>query len=228
MDIKAISQNLNVLWTRWSEYEIITDRGAEYLAPAGNATELTYNCAEHPEALVSDALELGRQLLSGAAEKERLCAAFAARYGLLGLDAERNPGVSEDPAVPPCFRPLNSHGYGEDLGLFQTSFMSLYQHYLTTRGELAVTPNPRVVDLSGFLGYRLTGGRTPQLTWDVRSMESVLRFSYAAMVTNSGSPLKVCKNCGKVYYNTHAKSEFCGPRCRNYYNVKVFRERNRD
>ena len=38
---------------------------------------------------------------------------------------------------------------------------------------------------------------------------------------------KVCKNCGKVYYNTHAKSEFCGARCRNYYNVKVFREREK-
>lgn len=36
MDRIAIFQNLNVLWTRWPEYEIITDRGAEYLAPAGN------------------------------------------------------------------------------------------------------------------------------------------------------------------------------------------------
>ncbi len=225
MDIKTIFPNLNVLWTRWSEYEIITDRGAEFLVPTKNATELPYNCAEHPESLVSDALELGRQLLMGAPEKERLCADFAARYGLLGLDAERNPGTSEDSSVPPCFRPLNSHGYGEDLGLFQISFMCLYQHYLTTRGELTISPNPKVLDLSGFLGYRLTSGRTPQLTWDVRSMESVLRFAYAAMVTSPGTPLKVCKNCGKVYYNTHAKSEFCGARCRNYYNVKVFRER---
>ncbi|MEI3141102.1 MAG: hypothetical protein V8S34_05820 [Lawsonibacter sp.] len=31
-------------------------------------------------------------------------------------------------------------------------------------------------------------------------MESVLRFAYAAMVTSPGIPLKVCKNCGKVYY----------------------------
>ena len=43
-------------------------------------------------------------------------------------------------------------------------------------------------------------GRMPQLVWDVRSMESVLRFAYAAMVTSPGIPLKVCKNCGKVYY----------------------------
>lgn len=224
MDVKAIFQNLNVLWTRWSEYEIITDRGAEYLVPTKNATELTYNCAEHPEALVSDALELGRQLLTGAAEKERLCAAFAARYGLLGLDAERNPAALDDPAVPPCYRLLNSHDYGEDLGLFQLSFMCLYQHYLTTRGKPTAVP----LDLSGFLGYRLTSGRTPQLTWDVRSMESVIRFSYAAIVTSPGTPLKVCKNCGKVYYNTHAKSEFCGVRCRNYYNVKVFRDKAKE
>lgn len=37
-------------------------------------------------------------------------------------------------------------------------------------------------------------GRMPQLVWDVRSMESVLRFAYAAMVTSPGIPLKVCKN----------------------------------
>ena len=39
------------------------------------------------------------------------------------------------------------------------------------------------------------------------------------------APHKVCKNCGKVYYNPHAKSEFCGTKCRNYYNVKAFREK---
>ena len=43
-------------------------------------------------------------------------------------------------------------------------------------------------------------GRMPQLVWDVRSMEFVLRFAYAAMVTSPGIPLKVCKNYGKVYY----------------------------
>ena len=145
----------------------------------------------------------------------------------LGAGVERDPSASKDPAVPPRCRPLNSRGYGEDLGLFQLSFMSLYQHYLTTRGELAATPNPRVLDLSDFPGYCLTSGRTPQFVWDVCSIMSVLRFAYVAIVANPVSLLKVCKNCGKVCCNTHVKSEFCGAKCRNYYNVKVFREQER-
>lgn len=64
------------------------------------------------------------------------------------------------------------------------------------------------------------------MVWQVRSLQSVLRLSYAAMATRDKPGLRVCKNCGKVYYNSHAKSEFCSARCRNYYNVKVFRKRN--
>ncbi len=226
MDFKPVFPNLNVLWTRWSAYQIKPHKwGGEYLVPAEGATDLTYNCAEQSGPLVADALELGRQLRMGTPDKNRLCAAFAARYGLLGLNAEKGEEATEDPNVPPCYRPLNSREYGEDILIFQRSFMMLYQHFLTVQGELVPTPNPRVMDLSGFLNYRLTSGPNPQLVWEVRSLESVIRFAYASMISAESVPLKVCKNCGKVYYNTHAKSEFCGTKCRNYYNVKVFREK---
>ena len=226
MDFKPMFPSLNVLWTRWSAYQIKPHQwGGEYLIPAEGATDLTYNCAEQPGPLVADALELGRQLHMGAPDKNRLCAAFAARYGLLGLNAEKGEGATEDPNVPPCYRPLNSWEYGEDISFFQSSFVMLYQHFLTVQGELVPTPNPKVMDLSGLLSYRLTSGPNPQLVWEVRSLESVIRFAYASMISAESIPLKVCKNCGKVYYNTHAKSEFCGTKCRNYYNVKVFREK---
>ncbi len=229
MDLIAVFPNLNVMWTRWSDYTLVTNEISgphiSYLAPAPGAAELRSNCAEQPEQLVADALELGRQLISGLPEKEHLCAAFAARHGLLGLEAEMDPPAVEDAVVPPCCRPLNSREYGEDIGLFQAFFMELYQHFLTTRGELTIKPNPAVLDISGLLSYRLTSGKTPQLVWQVKSLQSVVRLSYAAMVTSEKSGLRVCRNCGKVYYNSHAKSEFCGARCRNYYNVKVFREK---
>lgn len=232
MDLKTVFPNLNVMWTRWSDYTLVTSEisGPDifYLAPSPGATELRFNCAEQPEQLVADALELGHQLLIGALEKDRLCAAFAARHGLLGLEAEKDPPAIEDPAVPPCYRPLDSREYGEDVGLFQLFFMELYQHFLTTRGELAMEPNPSVLDISGLLSYRLTSGQTPQLVWQVKSLQSVVRLSYAAMVTSEKSGLRVCRNCGKVYYNNHAKSEFCSARCRNYYNVRLFRAKDRD
>ncbi len=227
MELKAMFPNLNVMWTRWSDYEVTDWEGIEYLVPAKAATALTYNCAEQPETMVADALELGRQLCLGAPDKNRLCAAFAARHGLLGLEADSDT-FSTDPAAPPSLRPLNSREYGEDLGWFQESFVKLYQHFLSVRGELTATPNQKVLDLSGELKYRLTGGQSPQLVWQVESMKAVLHFTYAALITSDKPTLKVCKNCGKVYYNTHAKSEFCGTKCRNYYNVKVFREREKE
>lgn len=226
MELKAMFPNLNVMWTRWSDYEVTDWEGIEYLVPAKAATALTYNCAEQPETMVADALELGRQLCLGAPDKIRLCADFAARHGLLGLETDSDT-YSTDPTAPPSLRPLNSQKYGEDLEGFQESFVELYQHFLSVRGELAATPNQKVLDLSGELKYRLTGGQSPQLVWQVESMKAVLHFTYAALITSDKPILKVCKNCGKVYYNTHVKSEFCGTKCRNYYNVKVFREREK-
>lgn len=226
MELKAMFPNLNVMWTRWSDYETTTFGNVEYLVPAKKTTSLVYDCAEQAEQLVADALELGRQLRMGVPDKNRLCAAFAARHGLLGLEEDSNT-YSTDPAAPPSLRPLNSREYGEGLEWFQESFVKLYQHFLSVRGELAATPNQKVLDLSGELKYRLTGGQSPQLVWQVENMKAVLHFTYAALITSDKLTLKVCKNCGKVYYNTHAKSEFCGTKCRNYYNVKVFREREK-
>lgn len=231
MDL-AVFSNFNVMWTRWSEYTLaaceMSGPDILYLVPAPGAVELQFNCAEQPEQLVADALELGRQIMNGAPEQECLCAAFAARYGLLGLEAEHGTEYGDDPRLPPCYRPLNSWEYGEDVELFKGCFMQLYQHFTTVRGELEAGPIPAVLDVSGLLSYRLTSGWTPQLVWQARSMQSVLKLSYAAMVTGEKPGLRICKNCGKVYYNGHAKSEFCGTKCRNYYNVKLFRNREKE
>ena len=231
MDL-AVFSNFNVMWTRWSEYTLaaceMSGPDILYLVPAPGAVELQFNCAEQPEQLVADALELGRQIMNGAPEQECLCAAFAARYGLLGLEAEHGTEYGDDPRLPPCYRLLNSREYGEDVELFKGCFMQLYQHFTTVRGELEAGPIPAVLDVSGLLSYRLTSGWTPQLVWQARSMQSVLKLSYAAMVTGEKPGLRMCTNCGKVYYNGHAKSEFCGTKCRNYYNVKLFRNREKE
>lgn len=67
--------------------------------------------------------------------------------------------------------------------------------------------------------YRLTASQSPQLVWQPDSLQSILRLAYSLAVTDPAQPLKVCKNCGKVYRNPHQKSEFCSVKCRNYYNV---------
>lgn len=225
MELKAMFPNLNVLWTRWSDYEITTFDHVEYLVPAEKATPLAYDCAEQAEQLVANALELGRQLRMGAPDKNRLCAAFAACHGLLGL-ARVN---TYDPDGGPLSAALDSRQYGEPVDELNREFQKLYYHFLYTRADVPPPEAPAVMlDLEGTLHYRLTGGLVPQLIWEAHSMYEVLRLSYAVLMTQEKPTLKVCKNCGKVYYNTHAKSEFCGTKCRNYYNVKVFRGKGKD
>ena len=225
MELKAMFPNLNVLLTRWSDYETVTFDNVKYLVPTPKATSMVYDCAEHAEQLVAEALELGRQLRMGAPDKNRLCAAFAARHGLLGLarvDADR-------PSEGPLSVALNSRQYGEPVNELNREFQKLYYHFLYTREDVPPPEAPTApLDLEGALHYRLTGGLVPQLIWEAHSMYEVLRLSYAMLITQEKPTLKICKTCGKVYYNTHAKSEFCGTKCRNYYNVKVFREKGKD
>lgn len=221
MDLKAMFPNLNTMWVRWSAYEIADYHGVSYLMPSPGAEALQYNCAEQPEILVADALELGRQVTGNTADVDRTCAAFAARHGLLGLGSRKDAGPFSSGA--PCYRPVNDREYGEELGRFKAELQTLYQHFVSLRNE--ATAFDTIPAITGSLSYKLTSGHTPQLIWELDSLLNVLRLAYAALVTAPSAPLKICKNCGKVYYNPHAKSEFCGTKCRNYYNVKAFRTR---
>lgn len=223
MDLKAMFPNLNTMWVRWSAYEIADYHGVSYLMPSPGAEAFRYNCAEQPEILVADALELGRQITENADGADRPCAAFAARHGLLGLGGGKDAGPFSSDSVAPCYRPVNEKEYGEVLERYKTEFQALYQHFVSTRDEAAAFDT--ITAITGNLSYKLTSGQTPRLVWEADSLLNVLRLAYAAIVTDPTTPLKVCKNCGKVYYNPHAKSEFCGTKCRNYYNVKTFRER---
>ena len=226
MDLKTMFPNLTVMWTRWSDYHVISQYGMHFLVPTPDATSLTYDCTQQPGSLVADALDLGRQLAANTQEADSLCASFAAHYGVLGLDYTGDTyGAAQGYELPASMCPLNSQKYGDDLGQFQMTFIELYQHFCTVRGEEYPAAGSKFLDLSGVLNYRLTCGQTPQLIWQTETLKEVLYLFYAALITDGKPTLKVCKNCGKVYYNPHAKSEFCGTKCRNYYNVKAFREK---
>ena len=225
MDPKYMFSNFNMIWPRWSAYEVRTWHGVNYLMPVPGAEAIPYNCAQQAEKLVSNALELGRQVFLKADGLDCLCTEFAARHGLLGLDI-KNAGFIQKSAAAPCYRPFSEFEYGEVLERFQEELLGLYRHFLSTRGELS-GQGIELPALSGRVRYRLTAGPTPQIVWEVDSLLAILRLAYAGLITSPAPVLKVCKNCGKVYYNTHIKSEFCGTKCRNNYNVKIFREREK-
>ena len=223
MDLKAMFPNLNTMWTRWSAYEVTERHGVCYLMPSPSAESFTYNCADQPETLVADAVELGRQVTEDATELDRACAAFAAHHGLLGMGGGKDADLFAKGDMAPVYRPVNEKEYGEELERFKAEMTALYQHFVSSRGEaMAVDAIPAI---TGSLSYKLTSGQIPQLIWETDGLRNVLRLAYAATITGPGAALKVCKNCGMVYHNPHAKSEFCSTKCRNYYNVKVFREK---
>ncbi len=232
MDIKTMFPNLSLMWVRWSEYEIVRrmDNGIEneYIVPVPGAEQIVFNCAEQSETMVADAIMIGKQIHENAVPVtliNLLCTNFASRFGLFG----QMVGVdltSPTYSTAPIYYALNSEKYGEELFYFKDRLHRLYRHYMTTQGQWSSGPK-NDFGIYGTLNYRLTPGRTPQIVWGVERMEEVMWLTYASLMTGEKPGLKVCKNCGRVYYNSHAKSEFCGARCRNRYNVKAFREREK-
>ena len=224
MDINAIFSNLNTLWTRWSAYEVTDNHGIAYLTPAPGAEAFQYNCAEQPETLVAEALELGRQIERQSPDVDRACAAFAAHHGLLGLGGDTDAGLFSTGAVAPCYRPVGERDYGEAMERFKAELAGLYRHFLAGRGQ---APAVNLPAMTGGLSFKLTAGQSPQLIWTADSLLDILRLTYAALITAPSESLKICRNCGMVYYNPHTKSEFCGTKCRNVYNVRAFREKGK-
>jgi hypothetical protein len=120
-----------------------------------------------------------------------------------------------------------SPSYGEDIGWYKRYFLRLYNYFLACsdydRGR-------RTVEIvSEFqvkrLRYTVTAGSKPTLQWIFPSLKSVIDMAMALCVTAEDMPLRVCKKCGKVFYNENARSEFCSGRCRNQWNV--YRSRGR-
>lgn len=137
MDLKTMFPNLTVMWTRWSDYHVISQYGMHFLVPTPDATSLTYDCTQQPGFSGGRCAGFGppacRQYTGMA---DSLCASFVAHYGLLGLDYTGDTyGAAQGYELPASMCPLNSQKYGDDLGQFQMTFIELYQHFSTVRGE---------------------------------------------------------------------------------------------
>lgn len=236
MELKNIFPSLNAMWVRWSAYEIAEVLNGRYIMPTADATALPYSSTENLQELLTDALNLGKTVYQKSDDLEHACLTFVQKYGLLGL--HKSTGHRALPLkggnISPARKDHSSQEYGEELGHFTAEFQKLYLHFLATRGELpAQLPKHLQADLAtltaqpipGGLSYRLTATCPPQMVWQPDDLLDVLRIAYGLAIADATAPLKVCKNCGTVYYNPHQKSEFCSVKCRNYFNVKVFREK---
>jgi hypothetical protein len=119
------------------------------------------------------------------------------------------------------YNAIFSQNYSEDVRWYKRYFLHLYDYFLACadydRGH-------RTVEIAGEyqmkrLCYTVTAGNKPTLQWIFPSLKSVIDMAMALCVTAEDMPLRVCKKCGKVFYNENARSEFCSGRCRNHWNV---------
>ncbi len=58
-----------------------------------------------------------------------------------------------------------------------------------------------------------------EMLWCFDSLKTMVEVAYCTLLSVDTHPLRVCKHCGKIYYHTHSRNEFCSPRCRNQWNV---------
>ncbi|MCL2035471.1 MAG: hypothetical protein FWG94_12210 [Oscillospiraceae bacterium] len=76
------------------------------------------------------------------------------------------------------------------------------------------------------LGYSiaLRDGK-PTLLWSFNSLKLAMETIYSFYITGESCPLRICRDCGKVFYAASARSEFCETKCRNRHNVEQYRKR---
>lgn len=120
-----------------------------------------------------------------------------------------------------------SRNYAERTDWLFGVFSEFYTHFAACVAYHA-TDNPalqrRYADIvSSFceygLGFRMRMDNKPVMVWDFVSLKTALETVYAFLVSSADQPLRICKHCGKVFYATHGRTEFCSGRCRNQYNV---------
>lgn len=244
MELKNMFPNLNGNWIRWSDYRISDNRGVKYITPTNTASALPYSCTDTPEQMVVDALNLGKLVFERKEDADEACLTFARKYGPLGvtppvksplLDSGRNAD-NRDRGAAPVYSGIFAKTYGEPLERYQDTLRTLYIHFLMIKEQTDKLSQKEQKQLrkqeltpeNCGMNYRLTFGTPPQLVWEPENLLAVLKLSYALSVSDSSNPLKICKRCGEAYYNPNSRSEFCSVKCRNHYNVRAFRERQKE
>lgn len=68
----------------------------------------------------------------------------------------------------------------------------------------------------------------PKIKWDFHSLLQTIQLILSFALTDEAQPLRICKECSKVYYATDPRSQFCTHDCKNRYNVRKSRSKPND
>ena len=59
----------------------------------------------------------------------------------------------------------------------------------------------------------------PTIVWDFHSLLLGIQMMFSFMLTDQKTPLRLCRNCQKVFIASRPSNHFCSPGCKNRYNV---------
>jgi hypothetical protein len=65
----------------------------------------------------------------------------------------------------------------------------------------------------------------PKIKWDFHSLLQTVQIILSFALTDEVQPLRICKECSKVYYAQDPRSQFCAYDCKNRYNVRKSRHK---
>jgi hypothetical protein len=63
----------------------------------------------------------------------------------------------------------------------------------------------------------------PKIKWDFHSLLQTIQMILSFALTDEAQPLRICKECSKVYLAADPRSQFCSHDCKNRYGVRKSR-----
>ena len=97
-----------------------------------------------------------------------------------------------------------------------------------------MTPDQRLLMQEGMTAfggiaptYRIALLDKPTIIWDFHSLMLGIQMMFSFMLTDSETPVKLCKHCAKAFIASRPSTVFCSPQCKNKHNVYKSRARNK-
>jgi len=153
------------------------------------------------------------------------------------LDSVSSLRPAEMTGRPISYDVVFSNAYSERLDWLTSYFEGLYTHFAAsfyygkTGDEYFNDECEDTIERFGNDGLayciKMRDGK-PTLQWDFNSLKLALETIYSFYLTGENCPFRICKDCGKVFYTTSARAEFCETKCRNRHNVEQYRKRLKD
>lgn len=68
----------------------------------------------------------------------------------------------------------------------------------------------------------------PTLVWNFNSLAIAIQMFFSMSLTDEKNPLRMCKHCAKIFIASRPSAVFCGPHCKNRYNVYKSRAKEKN